>query len=57
LVKEVNTMYQHSALPVAAGAAASLPFTGFEPLWMFLAGVAAIAVGGAVRRLIPKREA
>ena len=56
-MKEVNTMYQHSALPAAAGAAASLPFTGFEPLWMFLAGVAAIAVAGAVRRLIPKREA
>ena len=50
-------MYQHSALPAAAGAAASLPFTGFEPLWMFLAGVAALAVAGAIRRLLPKSEA
>ena len=50
-------MYQHAALPVAAGTAAALPFTGFAPLWIFLAGVAVIAVGGAVRRLLPKREA
>ncbi len=50
-------MYQHSALPAAAGSAASLPFAGFEPLWMFLAGIAAIAVAGALRRLLPKREA
>jgi hypothetical protein len=58
MVKEVNNVYQHSALPVAAGsAAASLPFTGFEPLWMILAGVAVIAAAGAVRRLVPKREA
>jgi hypothetical protein len=58
MVKEVKIVYQHSALPVAAGsAAASLPFTGFEPVWMILAGVAIIAVAGAVRRLVPKREA
>ena len=56
-MKEVKTMYQHAALPAAAGSAASLPLMGFEPLWMFLAGVAAIALAGALRRLLPKREA
>ncbi len=54
-MKEVKTMYQHAALPAVAGSAASLPFMGFEPLWMFLAGVAAIALAGALRRLLPKR--
>lgn len=54
----------HNALPylgsggVAGTAAASsqLPFTGGEPLWMILAGVAMLALAGAVRRLVPKRQ-
>ena len=42
----------------AAGAAgAGLPFTGFGLLWLVLAAVALIALGGAVRRLVPARQA
>lgn len=48
-------MYQHAAAPAAA--AGTLPFTGGNPLWFFLAGVAVLAVGGAIRRLTPRREA
>jgi len=53
----------HNALPyVASGgvagttAAAGLPFTGGEPLWMVLAGVAMLTLAGAIRRLVPKRQ-
>lgn len=41
----------------AAGAASSLPFTGLGLLWLVLAAVALIALGGAVRRLVPARQA
>ena len=41
-----------SALPVSA-----LPFTGFGVLWLVLAAVALIALGGAIRRLVPSRQA
>jgi len=49
----------HSALPLAStgAAAGSLPFTGFGVLWMTLAAVALIALGGAIRRLVPARQA
>ena len=40
----------------AAGASA-LPFTGFGVLWLVLAAVALIALGGAIRRLVPSRQA
>ena len=33
-----------------------LPFTGGEPIWMLLTGVAMLALAGAVRRLVPKRQ-
>lgn len=53
----------HNALPYlgsggVAGttAAAGLPFTGGEPIWMVLAGVAMLALAGAIRRLVPKRQ-
>jgi hypothetical protein len=56
------SMY-HNALPYlgSAGvagttAAAALPFTGGEPIWMLLAGVAMLALAGAIRRLVPKRR-
>ena len=39
-----------------AGATA-LPFTGFGVLWLMLAAVALIALGGAIRRLAPSRQA
>ena len=56
----------HNALPYlgSAGVAGTtavaehgsqLPFTGGEPIWMLLAGVAMLALAGAVRRLVPKR--
>jgi hypothetical protein len=57
-----RSMY-HNALPYvgsagAAGttAAAGLPFTGGEPIWMVLAGVAMLALAGAIHRLVPKRQ-
>jgi hypothetical protein len=37
--------------------AGSLPFTGLGVLWLLLAAVALIALGGAVRRLVPARQA
>jgi hypothetical protein len=37
--------------------AGSLPFTGLSVLWLLLAAVALIALGGAVRRLVPARQA
>lgn len=49
-------MYQHASLPMAAGAAATLPFTGLSVIWIVLAGVALLALGGAVRRLLPRSE-
>ena len=39
-----------------AGATA-LPFTGFGVLWLVLVAVALIALGGAIRRLAPSRQA
>jgi hypothetical protein len=35
----------------------SLPFTGLNVLWVSLAAVALIALSGALRRLVPMRQA
>ena len=52
-------MYSASYLPLGAagGAAASLPFTGFGVFFLVLAAVALLALGGAMRRLAPARQA
>jgi hypothetical protein len=54
-------MYSHTYLPLGtattAGTAA-LPFVGLAGwLWLVLAGVAMVALGGALRRLKPARQA
>ena len=49
-----------TTLATATGAAATLPYTGtggLTLLWTALAGAALIAVGFAIRRVLPKREA
>ena len=48
-------MYGGSTTAAAAGAgAATLPFTGTNLLWAFLASFAMIALGGSLRRIAPK---
>ena len=52
-------MYSKRYLPLATagGAATSLPFSPFGVVWIVLAAVALIALAGAVRRLVPARQA
>jgi hypothetical protein len=39
------------------GAAATLPFTGLNVIWVLLAGFALIAAGIAILRVIPRKHA
>jgi hypothetical protein len=41
----------------AVGAAATLPFTGLNLIWVLLAGFALIAAGIAILRVIPRKHA
>lgn len=49
-------MGYHVTAATTVGAAATLPFTGFNLLWVALAGFALISAGFAVRRILPKRQ-
>jgi hypothetical protein len=51
-------MYHSTCVTAGAcGGAATLPFTGSNLLWAVLAGFAMLAVGLALRRLAPRRQA
>lgn len=53
-------MYNDTTAPIAAGVAGSgtLAMTGAEPLWVVLTGFAMLALGLAIKRIVPtKREA
>lgn len=46
-------MYPTAA--VAAGSAGALAFTGVNYVWIVVAGVTLLALGGALMRLAPRR--
>lgn len=48
-------MYQNTA--PAAAAAASLPFTGLNIVWVLLAAFTLLAASGALWRIVPRKEA
>ena len=50
-----TTVAATSTLPFTA--TSTLPFTGLEAIWIGLAGVALLALGGATRRLVPRHQA
>jgi hypothetical protein len=49
-------MYQNVA-PATAAAAASLPFTGLNIVWVLLAAFTLLAVSGALWRIFTRKEA
>jgi hypothetical protein len=49
-------MYNHAGVLGTGTAIGSLPFTGFNSLWLGLAGFALVTAGTAILRIIPKRE-
>jgi LPXTG-motif cell wall-anchored protein len=50
-------MYQHAlgAITPAAAVGATLPVTGFNPLWYLMAGFTLIASGFAISRMAPRK--
>lgn len=48
-------MYNSLAAPAAT--AAALPMTGVNTVWLFLAAFTLLAAGGALRRIVPRKEA
>jgi hypothetical protein len=51
-------MYDNPSAPLAAGGSGSvLAYTGFESLWLALAAFALIAVGTALMRIVPRKQA
>ncbi|HVT21071.1 MAG TPA: hypothetical protein VHE57_06770 [Mycobacteriales bacterium] len=51
-------MYNHGGvLGTGAATGATLPFTGLNTMWLVLAAFALLAVGTAILRLVPRREA
>lgn len=51
-------MYNGAGLPAAAaaGSGGALAYTGFNALFIFLAGFALLAAGLALYRALPKKE-
>lgn len=51
-------MYNDATAPIAAGVAGSgtLAMTGAEPLWVVLSGFALLALGLAVKRIVPMKQ-
>lgn len=50
-------MYNSLATTAPAAAAASLPFTGMNAGWLFLGAFTLLAAGGALKRILPRKEA
>jgi LPXTG-motif cell wall-anchored protein len=50
-------MYDKGAIGGTAATLGMLPMTGFSMLWFVVAGFALIMAGGALMRIIPRKEA
>ena len=51
-------MYDNPSASLAAGGTGSvLAYTGFDSLWLALAAFAVIAIGTALMRIVPRRQA
>jgi LPXTG-motif cell wall-anchored protein len=49
-------MYDKAAIGGTAATIGTLPVTGFSVLWFAIAGFALLMAGGALLRIIPRRQ-
>lgn len=49
-------MYDKAAISAGTATAATLPVTGFDVVWFVLAGFALLMAGGALLRVIPRKQ-
>ena len=50
-------MYDKGVVGGASAAGGTLPFTGFEVVWLVLAAFALLMVAGAIWRIVPRTQA
>ena len=50
-------MYDKALASSGAATLAALPVTGFSVVWFLIAGFALLMAGGALLRIVPRREA
>jgi LPXTG-motif cell wall-anchored protein len=49
-------MYDKALVSGGAATLATLPVTGFSVLWFVIAGFALLMAGGALLRIVPRRQ-